>query len=223
MARARRKTADPSENPGIRWALTLERFADVLNPERYPGRRVGVTSEFLGLLDQLIDRAISVGAIPVDTLLQLRIYEQAAAQETPPNLGLTVRILRGWVALVVEDFGRLPTPGLAKFVDGREGANLDLFEFSAWLRHGLLALAAIIRDSVGPFVPNAFQKQILAALDGRALKKMDLAKEVCGGECNGNLLYRPGGIRELRDRGSVKWKSRLGFYRPDRPPPGTVL
>ncbi len=67
------------------------------------------------------------------------------------------------------------------------------------------------------FVPNDFQREILNALDGRALKKQALAIEVCAGE--GSRLYRPGGIKELMNGGHVVNKRRLGYYRPDRPPP----
>ena len=71
-------------------------------------------------------------------------------------------------------------------------------------------------------MPNAFQRTILDALDGRALKKQPLAVEVCGGEENGNLLYRPGGLKELRDAGLVAHKRGVGFYRPDHPPPDAI-
>jgi hypothetical protein len=95
-------------------------------------------------------------------------------------------------------------------------------EFTAWVRAGLLALATVIRESVGPFVPTDFQKQILKVLEGRALKKMGLAREVCGGVDNGNLLYRAHGLKELEAHGRVKWKTKLGYYRPDAPPPGAM-
>lgn len=130
--------------------------------------------------------------------------------------------MRGWVPLLAPEFARLPIPGVLKFADGCEGCNLDPFELTEWVRRGLTSLAGIIRSSIGPFVPNAFQKEILAALEYRGLKKMELAKNVCGGEDCGNLLYRSGGLTELRNYGLVKWKSKLGFYRPDAPPPGTV-
>ncbi len=71
-------------------------------------------------------------------------------------------------------------------------------------------------------VPTPFQRNILRALDGRALKKLQLAAEVCGGEDNGNILYRPGGLRELMDRGVVAMKRGVGFYRPDKPPPHSL-
>jgi len=70
----------------------------------------------------------------------------------------------------------------------------------------------------GPlFVANNFQLQILAALDGRAMTKDMLAGEVCEGE--GSRLYKSGGINELKEAGLVINKPRLGYYRPDAPPP----
>jgi hypothetical protein len=67
------------------------------------------------------------------------------------------------------------------------------------------------------------QRSILKALDGRALKKMQLAAEVCGGEANGNLLYRYKDLKSLESKGLVKHARDIGFYRPDAPPPGAVL
>ncbi|MCC6492157.1 MAG: hypothetical protein IT424_03955 [Pirellulales bacterium] len=73
------------------------------------------------------------------------------------------------------------------------------------------------------FVPNTFQAAILAALEGRALTKEQLAGEVCGGE--GSRLYRSGGIKELMECNPprVLNKRRLGYYRPDAPPEGVGL
>lgn len=66
------------------------------------------------------------------------------------------------------------------------------------------------------FVPNNFQLGILKALNGRALKKTQLADELCGGE--GTRLYRQGGIKQLMEHKLVANKARLGYYRPDAPP-----
>ena len=66
------------------------------------------------------------------------------------------------------------------------------------------------------FVPTPFQKGILQALDGQALRTDDLAHEV------GNrrkLFIHPGGLRELQAQGLVAHHNRLGYYRPDAPPP----
>lgn len=67
-----------------------------------------------------------------------------------------------------------------------------------------------------PFVPNAVQKVILQALDGKALRSTVLAEMV--GD-SGRLFRKNGGMQELRDRGLVDWHARLGFFRPDAPPP----
>jgi len=66
------------------------------------------------------------------------------------------------------------------------------------------------------FVPTAFQCGILDALDGRALRTDALGAEV--GD-RGRLFRRPGGLQELREQGLVDNHPRLGYYRPDAPPP----
>lgn len=74
-------------------------------------------------------------------------------------------------------------------------------------------------DDAEAFVPNNLQKAILAALDKCALTKQRLANKVCGGE--GSRLYkqtRQGDLNELKDKGLVKNKPQLGYYRPDAPP-----
>jgi hypothetical protein len=73
-------------------------------------------------------------------------------------------------------------------------------------------------SSVSPdrFVPTPFQKGILQALNGQALRTDDLAHKV------GNrrkLFIHPGGLRELQDQSLVAHHKRLGYYRPDAPPP----
>ncbi len=68
---------------------------------------------------------------------------------------------------------------------------------------------------------SPLQQNILTALDGKALKKQQLADVVCAGE--GSRLYRPGGIKDLKDAGLVAHKNGVGFYRPDAPPDGLVV
>jgi hypothetical protein len=67
-----------------------------------------------------------------------------------------------------------------------------------------------------PFVPDIIQKEILKALDGKAMRTTKL------GEIVGDVsrLYKPRsrGIKELERRGLVAYHSNLGYYRPDRPP-----
>jgi len=69
-----------------------------------------------------------------------------------------------------------------------------------------------------PFVPVDLQRRILEALDGKAMKKQELANAVCGGE--GTRLYKAGGLKELRktEPKLVDHKNGLGYFRPDRPP-----
>ena len=66
-----------------------------------------------------------------------------------------------------------------------------------------------------PFVPTPFQKGILEALDGKALRTDALGAAVG----DRRRLFKDGGLKELRDRGLVLRHARLGFYRPDAPPP----
>lgn len=66
------------------------------------------------------------------------------------------------------------------------------------------------------FVPTPFQKGILKALDGKALRTEALADAVG----NRSRLFRhPGGLKELRERGLVSHHQRLGYYRADALPP----
>lgn len=69
---------------------------------------------------------------------------------------------------------------------------------------------------VEPFSTNSFQRGILAALDGKALRTDKLGDAVG----DRRRLYRnPGGLKELEEQGLVKKHERLGYYRPDSPPP----
>lgn len=62
------------------------------------------------------------------------------------------------------------------------------------------------------FIPTAFQRAILDALDGRALRT-DALGAVVGDR--GRLFRKPGGIQELVAQGLVANHKRLGYYRPD--------
>lgn len=64
-------------------------------------------------------------------------------------------------------------------------------------------------------VLTPLQKEILKALDRRALKKEDLADRL---KIDPARLYRPGGIKELIAQALVAHKRMVGYYRPDRPP-----
>jgi hypothetical protein len=48
------------------------------------------------------------------------------------------------------------------------------------------------------------------------LKSRPLAKQL---NIDQPKLYKPGGIKELRELGKVKLHRRLGYYRPNAPPP----
>jgi hypothetical protein len=66
------------------------------------------------------------------------------------------------------------------------------------------------------FVPTKLQKSILKVLEGRALTKDAIAAAVCKGEAS--RLYKPGGIKELKEHRLVIHKHGVGYYRPDAPP-----
>jgi hypothetical protein len=66
-----------------------------------------------------------------------------------------------------------------------------------------------------PFIPTLLQRRILAALEYRALRADDLQAEL---NVDRSWLYR-GGLHELMREGLVKNHRRVGYYRPDAPPP----
>lgn len=70
-----------------------------------------------------------------------------------------------------------------------------------------------------PLVLNDLQKDILAALDGRAMSQAALESHL---EKDRRQLHRPTGLGDLRARGLVRLQRGVGYYRPDRPPPELV-
>lgn len=62
------------------------------------------------------------------------------------------------------------------------------------------------------------QRDILKALDGKALKKEDLAAKVCGASDYGNILFRPGGLKELMALGMVENTRGIGYWCTCSPP-----
>lgn len=70
-------------------------------------------------------------------------------------------------------------------------------------------------DDYRPFVPSPFQKAILEALEGKALRTDALGAAVG----DRGRLYKTNGLKELLERGIVEHHKRLGYYRPDAPPP----
>lgn len=71
------------------------------------------------------------------------------------------------------------------------------------------------------FVPNAFQQGILAALNGVGLRTDALASRVGSG--SRSRLFERDGLPELQEEGLVCHHKRIGYYRPDAPPPGVSL
>lgn len=70
--------------------------------------------------------------------------------------------------------------------------------------------------TVPAFVPSAFQKGILKALAGVALRTDALCAAV---KSDHPRLFRKGGIKELQAHGLVDHHESIGYYRPDEPPP----
>jgi hypothetical protein len=66
------------------------------------------------------------------------------------------------------------------------------------------------------FVHTPLQKEILRVLRGRALRQTQLELEL---RTNRRQLQRKTGLGDLRERGEVLHHDRLGYYRPDAPPP----
>lgn len=66
------------------------------------------------------------------------------------------------------------------------------------------------------FIPNVYQKEILKALRGVAMRTDALAARVGS---RARLFHDPGGIPELQEQGLVGHHPRLGFYSTSSPPP----
>ena len=81
----------------------------------------------------------------------------------------------------------------------------------------LFAAACAAAATKAPFSPTRWQVRILRELDGSALTKKELAQAI--GMKHPRQLYRPGYLRELMAQDRVKNDPKLGYYRPDAPPP----
>src|SRR5262245_32838817 len=83
--------------------------------------------------------------------------------------------------------------------------------------HAPPAAAETPQSESQPFIPTPFQADILAALEGKALRTDALIAKL---DCDRSRLYkRPGGIHELREHGLVGHHSRIGYYSVGAPPP----
>jgi hypothetical protein len=85
---------------------------------------------------------------------------------------------------------------------GRDGSKIDL-------------RVQLDLSPASAFTPTPFQEAILEALDGKAMRTQQLGAAVG----DKSRLYKPGGLKELRDHGLVDHNDRLGHFRPDAPPP----
>ena len=67
------------------------------------------------------------------------------------------------------------------------------------------------------FIPNSLQQAVLDALDGKGLRTDALLNKI---DSSRRQLFKvPGGLPELQEEGLVDHHRRVGFYRPDAPPP----
>jgi len=67
------------------------------------------------------------------------------------------------------------------------------------------------------FIPTDFQRDILLALKNKSLRTDAIAHKLnCG---RSRLFADPGGLPELQEQGMVSHHKRIGYYRPDAPPP----
>lgn len=125
------------------------------------------------------------------------------AERTDPTLAL----LRAYVALARHLAGEVRQLGpITCCING------DPFTFSVPTR---ILAEAVGRggDAEPSFTPNDFQADILAALEGVALRTDALNAAV------GTAVHRkPGGILELIEAGLVKHNKTIGYFRPDAPP-----
>lgn len=73
-------------------------------------------------------------------------------------------------------------------------------------------------DEEEVFVPTPVQAAILKALVGRALRTGGLEEAT---KVDHSQMFR--GMKKLKELGRVKRHSKLGFYRPDTPPPSLTI
>jgi hypothetical protein len=92
--------------------------------------------------------------------------------------------------------------------------NRSITQESAWLLRDEEAGPARYRNRLPGFIPNAPQKRLLDALEGAALRTGEWAAKA---DVEQRTLMRE--KKELQARGLVAHDRRLGFYRPDAPPP----
>lgn len=94
----------------------------------------------------------------------------------------------------------------------RSGKRLRV-PFSA----GIVAAAPCAEPGASAFNPSEFQADLLAALEGCALRTDALAAKA---DCDRRRLFRPGGLKDLQAAGWVAHDPAAGYFRPDVPPEG---
>lgn len=113
-----------------------------------------------------------------------------------------------------DSYSRIPASDAVEGID-------ELIERTKRKLTAVAETGAILRGTEVILVPTVLQREILRVLSGRRLTKMKLAKELCGR--HGNRLYRHKDIQELMALGLVEKARGGGYYRPDAPPPDTLV
>lgn len=117
-----------------------------------------------------------------------------------------------------------PLPPLMTTAMGDAGGSVGELaqEIGQKVRNVLAQASGVVQDGtiVVPFIPDATQKRILSALDGVAMRTDAIAR-VIGGDRR--VLFdrgnSPGKLFELIKHNRVKHIKKIGYFRPDRPPP----
>ncbi len=183
-----------------------------------PLRRVHLQEE----AGQLLISAMRDGCLRCESATRLlKWYDGADLTEIPPN---QVRhpynvwlIAIGSVLSEIQpdliSFGR----SLEYYRTTKDPGHLRDFVHQE-LRQSLIACKffAELFEERKPFPFSRLQDDIWDTLHHRALKKDDLAAEVCGGD--GSRLYRKNGVQEMRAAGCICHAPGVGFFRPDAPP-----
>jgi hypothetical protein len=135
--------------------------------------------------------------------------------ENPP----TVRYYAGDDGGQVEALGRALAEAFGPLVGlWAVGEAVTVCVEARGVRARITVATACAREAESsPFVPTAFQQDILDALEGKALRTDALAARV--GD-RSRLFRHPGGLKELQEQGRVAHHKRLGYYSVESPPPG---
>jgi hypothetical protein len=163
--------------------------------------------------------ALSGPSLHMTTYWELANWLEAMRGGSAETFGekLAGRWLDGYPLPVCPD-GRSPTPeeveGWRQTLLPDMSAHLRLVRLIADnLRH--VVAGESVRVTPKPFVRTVRQRQILDMLDGKSKKLAQLADRLKVKEST--LSGRD--LKELREQGLIDHSKRIGYYRPDAPPP----